>query len=130
MDDGYFNGASQLRGLRVLIVEDSWHMATSVRSLLEDAGMIITGPAATTTDAERLVGEGFPALAVVDVKLRDGMAYRLIDHLNELGIRVVVVTGFATFSEPLAKAAAIVQKPVVKDELLAALCGVLPAILQ
>jgi ActR/RegA family two-component response regulator len=71
-----------------------------------------------------------PALAVVDVKLRDGMAYRLIDRLNELGILAVVVTGFATFSEPLAKAAAIVQKPVVKDEILAALCGVLPAILQ
>jgi DNA-binding NtrC family response regulator len=64
-----------------------------VQSLLEDAGMVIAGAAATTTDAERLASKGSAKLAVVDVKLQDGMAFDLIDHLHDLGVSVVVVSG-------------------------------------
>ena len=34
---------SLLRGGRVLIVEDNWVIASSVRSLVEDVGMVIAG---------------------------------------------------------------------------------------
>jgi hypothetical protein len=39
------SAASRLRGLRVLIVEDSWHIAKALESLLGQAGMIIVGAA-------------------------------------------------------------------------------------
>jgi DNA-binding response OmpR family regulator len=111
----------------VLIVEDSWHIATAVQSLLEDAGMVIAGAAATTTDAERLASEGSAKLAVVDVKLQDGMAFDLIDHLHDLGVSVVVVSGFSSFSTPLGRTAAVLQKPFAGQELLGALARVLIA---
>lgn len=60
--------ASRLRGLRVLIIEDSWYIAKAVQSLLEEVEMVIAGATATATDAERLARER-PKVAVVDVKL-------------------------------------------------------------
>ena len=112
---------SCLRGWRVLIVEDSWHIAMAVESLLEEAGMVIAGAAATAAHAERLASAHEPNVAVVDLKLRDGMAFGLINRLHDLGIGVVVVSGFTTFSSSLEKVSAIVHKPFEGSELLSAL---------
>jgi CheY-like chemotaxis protein len=121
VDEPLRSAASRLCGLRVLIVEDSWHMATTVVSLLEHVGMVNVGAAASASDAERLAHERAPKVAVVDIKLRDGLAYELIDRLHELGVPVVVVTGFATLDTPRVKAAAVLQKPFSENELVAAL---------
>jgi len=121
LDEPFCVSASRLRGLRVLIVEDSWHIASTLESLLERVGMVIVGVAATARDAERFAHEHDPEVAVVDIKLRDGMAYGLIDRLYHLGVPVVVVTGFGAFSMPVVKAVAILQKPFSAEELLAAL---------
>jgi DNA-binding NtrC family response regulator len=122
MLDGPFRAsASCLRGLRVLIVEDSWHIASTVEALLERVGMVIVGAAATVRDAEQFAYERGPKVAIVDIKLRDGMAYGLIERFHDLGISVVVVSGFSTFSAPLVKAVAVLQKPFNGDDLLAAL---------
>jgi DNA-binding response OmpR family regulator len=107
--------------LRVLVVEDSWHIATTVESLLKEVGMVIVGPVASARDAERLAHDHAPNAAVVDLKLRDAMAYELIDRLHDLGVGVVAVAGFVTLSTPLVKAAAILRKPFNGDKLLAAL---------
>jgi hypothetical protein len=47
---------SGLKGVRVLVVEDHWHVANSLKLLLETEGMEVSGPAATTADACRLNG--------------------------------------------------------------------------
>jgi DNA-binding NtrC family response regulator len=115
--------SSSLRGLRVLLVEDSWTVANAMRCLLEDVGMVIAGVAASAADAERVVSERTPELAVVDVNLQGSMAFGLIDALHDRGVHVVVVSGYASFSTPI-RAAAILQKPFGGGELLEALCGV------
>ena len=102
MLDGSLRAATGLlRGVRVLIVEDSWYIARAMESMLKDVGMVIAGAAATTTDAERLVRENAPSVAVVDVKLRDGMSFDLIERLDELGIRVVVDGLVLSWTQPL-----------------------------
>src|SRR5262249_41020165 len=58
--------ASELKGLRVLVVEDSWHVANALKSLLEELGVEVAGPAATLQDAERLLETRAPQVAVVD----------------------------------------------------------------
>ena len=126
MLDGSFSAtAARLRGVRVLIAEDSWLIAKAVQRLLEDVGIVIEGVVADAIDADALACERAPELAVVDIKLRDGMAFGLIDHLHDLGIRVVVISGFSTFSAPITKASAVLQKPFGGDELVAALCDAL-----
>jgi hypothetical protein len=95
----------------------------TVQALLEKVGMVIDGPVATAIAAQRLARA--PQVSVVEVKLKDGMAYGLIDRLHDLGVRVVVFTGFAPFSTQPVRADAILQKPCGGQELLTTLCGVL-----
>ena len=118
-------GASGLRGLRVLVVEDTWLVAKALKTVLEGMGMVVAGPAANTADAERLVAEETPHLAVVDVNLKGEMAYGLIDRMHDRGVRVVVVSGYAVLPNATKKAAAILQKPFSGAELQATLCQVM-----
>jgi hypothetical protein len=60
--------------------------------------------------------------------LREGeLANGLIDRLHDQGITVVVITGYAVLPMPPKNVAAILQKPVTKEVLLAT---VLPLIAQ
>lgn len=86
----------------------------------------MAGPAATTADAERLVAEQTPDVAIIDINLRDGeRSNDLIDRLHEQRIPVVVVTGYTTVSLPPGKAEAVLQKPVSVETFLAILRPIL-----
>ena len=80
------------------------------------------GPVATTADAMRLVSESTPDVAIVDINLRDGeLSYELIDWLQDRGIRIVVLTGYADVSLQEGKVAVILQKPARDEVLIASL---------
>jgi ActR/RegA family two-component response regulator len=113
---------SDLDGLRVLIVEDSWHLSTGLRRLLEGRGATVDGPVATIADAMRLVSESTPDVALVDINLRDGeLSYELIEWLQDRGIRIVVLTGYSDISLQEDKVAVILQKPARDEVLIASL---------
>ena len=114
-------GIPDLRGLRVLGVEDSWHVARALKVLLEELGVDVAGPAATLADAERLVAQQEPEVAVVDINLKGELAYGLIDRLHGLGVRVVVISGCAVPQVTQGKVAGILQKPFSAKSLLALL---------
>jgi len=44
-----------LKGVRILVVEDSWLLGINLKSLLRALGADVLGPVATTSDAERLI---------------------------------------------------------------------------
>jgi CheY-like chemotaxis protein len=115
-------GTANLSGVRILVVEDSWHIGIALQSLLRSLGADVAGPVATSAEAERLIAAQVPDAAIVDFNLRGGeLAHGLIDKLNELGTRVILVTGYAAVPVSPGKAAAILQKPIVEAQLLAAL---------
>jgi CheY-like chemotaxis protein len=109
-----------LDGLRVLVVEDSWEVGTGLKSLLESYGASVLGPVPNTAGAVRLISQVIPDVAIVDINLQGGeLAYALIDQLQDRGIRTVVLTGYSNIALEKSKVAAILQKPV-KEELLIA----------
>ena len=112
---------ADLRGVRVLVVEDHWQVANALKSFLEAEGMMVSGPVATTADARRLATEQKPDLAVVDIHLKLETAYVLIHQLDDLGVRVVVLSGYAVLPELTKKVVAVLQKPFNAPELLGAL---------
>jgi two-component system, response regulator PdtaR len=114
--------ATCLAGKRVLVVEGNWVIAKALRLLLEETGLVVSGPSATIADAERLISEQVPQLAIVDLKLRGEMSFDLFDCLHDRGVSVVVVSGLV--STPPAKAVAFVQKPFSGAELIDTLCDV------
>jgi CheY-like chemotaxis protein len=110
-----------LKGVPVLIVEDSWHVAKAMRSALEVLGMGIIGPTATTGEARRLVAEQKPKLALVDINLKKELAYDLIEELHRQGVLVIVVSGYAVPKMPAEMIAAFVQKPFSEADLITVL---------
>jgi len=120
------SGSSDLKGARILLVEDSWHVGNAIKRLLRTLGADVAGPAATIADAERLVAERTPDVAIVDINLRDGeRANHLIDRLHEQRIPVVVITGYTEVALPPGKVEAILQKPVSEEKFLAILCPII-----
>jgi DNA-binding NtrC family response regulator len=118
--------SSDLKGARILLVEDSWHVGNAIKRLLRTLGADVAGPAATIADAERLVAERTPDVAIVDINLRDGeRANHLIDRLHEQRIPVVVITGYTEVALPPGKVEAILQKPVSVEKFLAILCPII-----
>jgi DNA-binding response OmpR family regulator len=116
------SGSSELKGARILLVEDSWHVGNAIKRLLRALGADVAGPAATTADAERLIAERKPDVAIVDINLRDGeRAIPLLDRLQEQGIPVIVITGYTSVSLPPGTVEAILQKPVSDEQFLATL---------
>jgi DNA-binding NtrC family response regulator len=114
-----------LKGLKVLLVEDSWHAAQAMKDLLEGWGMIVIGPVASAGEAKQFVEPDTPPLAIVDIRLKDGLAYDLIDLLNENGVSVIIASGYADVPALKGKAAAVLQKPFPAGELLTTLRSVM-----
>ena len=115
---------SVLRGVSVLVVEDAWHVATAMKGVLEQLGMHVLGPAATTLEARRLLATQRPRAAVVDVNLRSEMAWDLIDDLREQDIDVIVMSGYALPDTSRGRPLTHLQKPFDAAELMAALCAI------
>lgn len=113
--------SQNLKGARVLVVEDAWHVANALKGLLTDLGMEVAGPAATLAEAERLVAAQMPEVAVIDVNLRGEMAYGLIQRLIEAAVPVIVISGYAVLPGLAKQTAAVLQKPFNGPELVAAL---------
>jgi DNA-binding NtrC family response regulator len=115
-------GPSHLKGMRILLVEDSWQLGVALKNLLQMLGAEVTGPVATTAEAKRLISVHAPDVALVDVNLRGGeQAYGLIDQLHNQGVRVIVTSGYADLPLASQKVAAVLQKPISEELLLATL---------
>ncbi|MFZ0652136.1 MAG: hypothetical protein WAZ97_14855, partial [Pseudolabrys sp.] len=104
-DDAPEAGLPNLKGKRILLVEDSWQLGMALKSLLRSFDAEVDGPAATTSDAERLISEHAPDAAIIDVNLRQGeRSYGLIDRLIGQGVPVVVTSGYSDLPMVSAKA--------------------------
>jgi DNA-binding NtrC family response regulator len=102
-------------------VEDSWQLGMALKSLLRSFDAEVDGPAATTSDAERLISEHAPDAAIIDVNLRQGeRSYGLIDRLIGQGVPVVVTSGYSDLPMVSAKAH-ILEKPISEEKLIAIL---------
>jgi DNA-binding response OmpR family regulator len=111
-----------LKGVSILLVEDSWHLGIALKNLLKAWGAEVIGPVATAAEADRAASEQAPAVALVDLNLRGGeRAYDLIDRLYMRGVTVIVTSGYELLPRPPGKAVAVLQKPFGEAQLLALL---------
>jgi DNA-binding NarL/FixJ family response regulator len=70
-----------LCGLRVLIVEDDYFVASDLARTLTSADAIVVGPAVTVGEGASLLDEGGIDFAVLDICLQQDVVYRLADRL-------------------------------------------------
>jgi DNA-binding response OmpR family regulator len=113
--------ADDLTGLDILLVEDSREVGEAVKTLLELCGASVAGPAPTSADAERLLAERRPDVALVDFHLRGGeRSSGLIVRLRQQGVPVILLSGSFEFPPLLPiEGATFLEKPVGEAQLLA-----------
>jgi len=115
--------ADELKGLDILLVEDSRDVGQVVKTLLELCGARVDGPAANTAEAEGLLAAHRPDVALVDFHLRGGEeSSGLIVRLREQGVPVIVLSGSFEISPlPSLDGTTVLEKPVAEADLLAQL---------
>jgi CheY-like chemotaxis protein len=114
-----------LQGKLALVVEDSWHIAFAMKCLLENAGLVVIGPAADTDAAEALLSDRRPDVALIDINLRGETALDLVETLKARSIPVIVVSGSEMPDGLAGKVEAFLTKPVRSRALMAMLRSVL-----
>jgi CheY-like chemotaxis protein len=93
--------ARPLLGLRVLVAEDDYLLASDLRDELEGQDARVLGPVPTAAEAFLRLGEGpRPDAAILNVNLGGEMAYPLADALRAQGIPFVFATGYDAWSIP------------------------------
>jgi DNA-binding NtrC family response regulator len=117
-----------LKGSRILLVEDAWHVGEALKELLETLGAEVAGPVATVAEAEALLSERTLDVALVDMYLRDGeLADGLIGRLNGQDVSVIVISSYEALPALATEVAGFLKKPFTSAQLLATLQ---PAITQ
>lgn len=110
---------ASLEGKRIAVVEDEPLIAFNITSVLEQEGVQISGPAATVSDALRVVEEGALDGALVDANLRGQPADAVAAALTRRGIPFVFVTGYGREALPASFGCArILKKPFTEEQLL------------
>jgi CheY-like chemotaxis protein len=120
--------SAELRGLRILVVEDEFLVAMELESMLEDLGGEVIGPIGRLDEAVAIAREDALDLAVLDVNVGGRVVTPVADALAARTIPFVFCTGYDAETLPVRHAAApILTKPCHLDELenvlLSALSG-------
>lgn len=85
----------QLKGYRILIVEDEYFLGADLENALKAAGADVLGPLALAEEARSLIAGHALHAAVLDIKLLDEDGYATADELARRQIPFVFATGYA-----------------------------------
>jgi len=88
---------ADLRGLRILVVEDEALIAMALEDILLDLGCTVVGPAASVDAALQLV-DGPLDGALLDVNVKGTLIYPVAEKLAARGVPVALCSGYALTS--------------------------------
>ena len=114
---------TDLRGLKVLVVEDEMLIAAEMEATLEDLGCEVVGPFARVGPALQALETTRVDAAVLDVNVRGEMIFPVAERLRADGVPMVFCTGYAdlpNIPEPL-QGKARLSKPCASASVEAAL---------
>jgi CheY-like chemotaxis protein len=121
--------SADLKGRRVLLVEDEFLIAMELENVLQQCGCEVLGPASSVQQALAVLADGRPEVALLDVNLRGQRATPVAAVLRERGVPFVLMTGYSELqlSEPELRAAPKLDKPVSSQALCRALARAIDA---
>jgi CheY-like chemotaxis protein len=105
--------AIDLKGLRVLVVEDESMVSMLMEDMLHDLGCTVVGMVARFDDALRQATDG-PAfdVALLDVNLNGKQTFPIAEKLAARGVRFIFATGYGEGILPQSlQGGPILQKP-------------------
>ena len=108
----------------VLVVEDEFLITMDLQLMLEVRGWRVLGPAATVQEALRLLEHEVPAVALLDVTLKDGTVTAVAEALRTRNVPFIVASAYSRpelIGGEVLAGAPNVGKPTEECRLLAAL---------
>jgi DNA-binding response OmpR family regulator len=113
---------SALEGLRVLVIEDDFYLATDTQAALEQAGADVLGPCPDAASALDIIVRQSPDCAILDVNLGAGPTFETAEALRSWRIPFLFVTGYdAEFIPPRFRNIEHLEKPINAEGLVSAL---------
>jgi DNA-binding response OmpR family regulator len=110
---------TELAGMRLLVVEDDYLVATDMCSSLRRRGAEIMGPVANVRRGREMVRQQRPDIALLDINLNGHLAFDLAHEFENDGIRTIFTTGYDTaFLPESLRDSPCLQKPVNLNALL------------
>jgi DNA-binding response OmpR family regulator len=85
-----------LDGVKVLVVEDEYLVATLIEDVLESAGCVVSGPIPRLAEALDAAGREACDVAVLDVNLAGERIDPVAELLSRRNVPFVFVTGYTT----------------------------------
>ncbi|HEX5258227.1 MAG TPA: response regulator [Sphingomicrobium sp.] len=111
-----------LKGRRILVVEDSPVVGPFTADLLEELGCEVVGPAPNMAAARELVEAGEFDAALIDIHIRGERVFPLCEMLEAQGVPFVFTSGYADRQMPEKwEDRPRVQKPYTVDQIEKAL---------
>ena len=79
----------------MLVVEDEFLVALDLAMVLERHGWHVLGPAATIAEALRLLDDERPAVALLDVALKEGTVTPVAEALRAQNVPFIVASAYS-----------------------------------
>lgn len=109
---------AELKGLRVLVVEDEMMVSMLIEDMLGDLGCEVVGPASRLDEALGLAKAGGSDCAVLDVNLGGQPIFPVADLLREKGVPFAFATGYGDAGlREVDRGTAVLQKPFREGDL-------------
>nr|MEA2797623.1 hypothetical protein [Phenylobacterium sp.] len=109
---------AELKGLRVLVVEDEMMVSMLIEDMLSDMGCTVMGPASRLDEAIELAMESDIDCAVLDVNLGGQPIFPLADLLRERGCPFAFATGYGDAGlRDVDRGTPVLQKPFREGDL-------------
>jgi DNA-binding NtrC family response regulator len=113
-----------------LIAEDQALIAMALEATLEDAGIRVAGPFASSRNALAWMARQTPVLAIIDCKLQDGPCTALVNALLARDVPIIVTSGLPQGPETPRERDGLtwLEKPIDRADLLAAMERLAPSL--
>jgi CheY-like chemotaxis protein len=109
----------RLEGARILVVEDIWVQADELKSMIQEAGGSVLGPAPNIARAFGLAMHEALDGAVLDVRLEQDTCVVIARVLQKRKVPFIVVSGYRRSEVPHGmKGAPFIAKPIVASNLV------------
>ena len=108
--------------MRILIVEDDALIALSIEDILKEAGHNVIGLAPSKIQASRLARQTHPDLALIDLRLADGMTgLDLVREFDSSRLDSIIISALPPEIEGSIAGHAFLAKPFTSEMLLSAI---------
>jgi ActR/RegA family two-component response regulator len=102
---------------RILILEDEYFIAADCAKEVVRRGMAVIGPLGTVEPALQILTDDTPDGAIIDLKIQEDMAFKVVKALQDRGTPFVIYTGYDLTVLPNHLADIVrVEKPATPEE--------------